>query len=45
MALAMTSSRRATAMRMTFDGFLSAFIRATKPDRKPSWRRALSAAM
>ena len=45
MALAMTSRRRATAMRMTFDGFLSAFIRATKPDRKPSWRRALSAAM
>ena len=32
-------------MRITFDGFLSAFIRATKPDRKPSCLRALSAAM
>ena len=45
MALAITSSRRATAMRMTFPGFLSAFMRATKSDRKPGWRSALSAAM
>ena len=32
----MVSRRRAIAMRMTFPGFPAAFLRATKPARKPA---------